>query len=73
MENDPFNYLAGYFTKTQEKTFSRNLPQAMYAITVSNCLLVQNSKGPADYGVTRIRSPGAPSAQVQEPAVLMLL
>lgn len=44
MEDDPFTHLASYLTKTQGKTFSRNVPQAMYAITASKCLLVQPSQ-----------------------------
>ena len=28
MENGPFAYLSSYLTKTQEKTFNRNLPYA---------------------------------------------
>ena len=44
METDPLTHLASYLTKTQEKTFSRNLPQAMYDIMVSKCLLVQHSQ-----------------------------
>lgn len=39
IENGPLAHLASYLTKVQEKTFSRNLPQAMYDImAIKACL-----------------------------------
>lgn len=46
MENGPFTYLASYLTKIQEKTFSRDLPRAMYGLMVRKCLLVPPSQMP---------------------------
>lgn len=44
MENGPITHLASYLTKTQEKTFSRNLHQAMGDIMVSKSLLIKHSQ-----------------------------
>ena len=44
MLNGPFTHLTSFLTKTQDKTFLRNLPQVMCSVTPSKCLLVKCSQ-----------------------------